>query len=194
MAILYDPSRATTGRLVGFIREDDVFDQNAGLAGARVVLSTGEERITDARGFYEFLEVAAGDVTVDATLDGFAPAQDVKTVVAGTTNWKSMAMVRGAPSDAGISAPPDAGMIIIEPPDAGVIIEPPDAGAIIESPDAGVIIEPADAGEPALAAPEDEGCVCVRGSRTFDARAWAALVVSLAALRRLRRRGARAAG
>jgi hypothetical protein len=165
LAVIYDMGAATTGRLVGFIRENDVFDANAGLAGARVVLSTGEERVTDARGFYEFAAVAPGDVTVDVTLDGFVPGHDVKTVLVGTTNWKSIALVRGAP-DAGVPVAADAGVIeadagendaAIETADAGVEPEPepePDPDPV---PDAGVAIE--DTLPPA----DDGGCICLSG-------------------------------
>ena len=140
LAVLFDANRATTGRLVGFVREDDIFDDTAGLAGVRVTHSRGGSTRTDSRGFYEFEEVEAGIVTVTAELAGYATASDTKDVVAGTTNWKSIALSR---------PPPDAGVR----PDTG----PPDSGARV---DAG---PPAlDAGQPAVDAgrpPVDAGSV-----------------------------------
>jgi hypothetical protein len=163
LAILYDASLATSGRLVGFVRENDLYDTNAGLRGARVVSSSGDERTTDDRGFYEFTEVDAGDVTIDVTLDGFMPVRETKTITAGTTNWKSVAMVRAV----------DAGVI---EPDAGVVVEDPDAG--VEEPDAAV--EASDAGVETNTQLEatERGCTCT-SPKSRD-HAWYLLFVLLA--------------
>lgn len=157
IAILFDAAAATSGRLVGFIRENDIFDANAGLPGVSVSLSDGQMTTTDSRGYYEFAEVMPGDVTVTAALAGFDSLSEIKTIAAGTTNWKSMALRRTAvpPPDAGF-VEPDAGFFdggVVEPdsgvvvdPDAGVVVAPdagvvaPDAGAL--APDAGVAVVP----------------------------------------------------
>jgi hypothetical protein len=182
IAILYDPSPPTTGRLVGFIREGDINDATAGLAGASVALSSGERATADARGFYEFAAVTAGDVTVTAELAGFRPESEPKTVVAGITNWKSIALVRNQP-DAGLApdAPPmdaaqrDAAAIDAAQADAASPIDggdPVDAGARTDGGLEDVAPPPvADAGadgEPEVvvdAGSEGGGCRCVgRGS------------------------------
>lgn len=160
LAVLHDPSAATTGRLVGFIREEDIFDDTAGLAGATVSLSSGERTTTDDLGHYAFDEVAPGDVTVNVVLDGFLPASDIKTVVAGITNWKSIAMIRGTP-DAGVDVPEEDASI-----DGGGVVDggETDAGQDQVPSDGGV---PQDAG--AVAANDEvqkSRCVCTGGAGT----------------------------
>lgn len=200
IAVLFDAAAATTGRLVGFIRENDVFDASAGLSGAAVSLSTGERTTTDSRGFYEFLEVAPADVTVTAELAGFTPASEVKTVVAGATNWKSMALVRVPPvmADAGAqedaAAPPDAAPAPDAAPeqDAGSLpdAEEPalDAGftedaAAVSGPDAAA--PNADAGVLVEVDGEEGGCRCV--GRPEALAAWPLLAgLFLLSLRRRR--------
>jgi hypothetical protein len=179
LGVIFDPAAATTGRLVGFIRENDIFDENAGLAGASVALSTGESTTTDARGFYEFPEVAPGMVTVSVELAGFLPASETKEVAVGITNWKSIALMRGVP-------------------DAGVMMEAPDAG---ESADGGAAPQPEDAGSTVDAAVEsnddgtdpttvdDGGCTCVRRDRDLGGLALLACAGVCFAIRgRARRR------
>lgn len=172
LAILYDASAARAGRLVGFVREGDVFDASAGIGGATVRLSTGQDTRTRADGFYEFAEVTPGVVTVTAEAAGFRPVSEPKDVAVGVTNWKSLALARVTP-DAGAPPVPDAG--VVPPPDAGVAM---DAGASIDSgatidagssdpgPDAGGAApdlgpgDPPDAAGPAPdagAAPDDAG-------------------------------------
>lgn len=174
LAVLFDPAAATTGRLVGFVRENDIHDDTAGLPGAAVTLSTGERATTDDRGYYAFDAVPPGDVTVTAELAGFEPASDVKMVVRGVTNWKSIALVRAAP---------DAG---VEPEDAALL------DASVEA-DAGVsnAVDAGDAGsEPPPIAPmaddlDGAGCECVGP----DARAGGViLVVAVGLVLRSRRR------
>lgn len=168
LAVLFDAAAATTGRLVGFVREDDIFDENAGLSGARVSLSTGQQTTTDGRGFYEFAEVDAGDVTVSVELAGFAPASDTKTVVAGVTNWKSVALVRAAP-DAGV-AEPDAGT-----EDTGAEADAgPAAPDASEEPvplpqDAGTAGADAAETEMGEGEPEERGCACVQAPAPLPA-------------------------
>ena len=84
-------SAASTGRLIGYVREDDIYDTAAGLAGATVDLSTGDSALTDGDGFYEFVSVPPGDLTVNVSLTGFSSISEPKTVQAGITNWKSVA-------------------------------------------------------------------------------------------------------
>ena len=175
LAILHAPAMATTGRLVGFIREDDIFDDTAGLRGATVMLSSGESATTDDRGFYAIDDVAAGAVTVMASLPGFVTASDTKDVMAGITNWKSIALSR-VPPDAGVgpdAAAPDAGQV-----DAGLASDAGladdvgvagdasarDAGAVDAAAlgDAATQVADAAAVDAAIlvTATPDEGCSC----------------------------------
>jgi hypothetical protein len=163
LAVIFDPTLATTGRLVGYVRENDIYDDSAGLPGATVTLSTGETTATDANGFYSFDEVAQGELGVSVELDGFAPASDTKLVMAGITNWKSIALVRAQP-DAGVEMKPDTSMPL-DPVDEWEEPVPVaiDAGVAVEDP----IPEPAAEG----------GCTCTRGRRSAGALAFPLLLL-----------------
>lgn len=86
-------STPSTGNLVGFVREDDIYS-GAALAGATVTLSTGQTATTDASGYYTFTGVAAGTYTVTATLSCYDNASVAKTVQAGVDNWASIALTK----------------------------------------------------------------------------------------------------
>jgi hypothetical protein len=176
LAVVYDASAATTGRLVGFVREHDITDANANLAGADVVLSTGERTTTGTNGMYEFPAVAAGAVDVTASLAGYTRVTMSKTISPGITNWRSIALERAA-ADAGVADAADATTDATTEHDAGAAdatADPLDAGL-----DAGAASD-ADPSEPLLdAGPggadasdtppisgivegEESGCTCVR--------------------------------
>jgi hypothetical protein len=99
LAILYDEDLATTGELVGFVREGDIQNDDAPIAGATITLSTGQTATTNPDGLYRFDEVAPGSITVTATKDGYVTATDTKDVVVGITNWKSFALVPTPPGE-----------------------------------------------------------------------------------------------
>jgi MYXO-CTERM domain-containing protein len=219
LAILRSAPVARTGRLVGFVREGDIEDAGANLVGAEVRLSTGERAVTGANGLYEFAAVAPGDVDVTASHPGFTPVTASKTIVAGTTNWRSIALVRAradagvtdaASADAGRPAPPDAGTFDAGgPADAGELDAGDlDAGEAEPVPDAATATA-ADAGDldpapladaatstapppgPRLDAPAAGGCGCRSTTRPADTLAGLALAgLALLAGRRRRAAGA----
>ncbi len=116
LAVIWDESLATTARLVGYVREDDITDATAGISGVGIALSDGQTATTNGDGFYEIAAAPLGAVTVTATKAGFTQVVADKVVESGVTNWKSIALVR-APADAG-TAPADAGQAP-PPQDAG---------------------------------------------------------------------------
>lgn len=175
LAVIYDAAQATTGRLVGFVREGDITNTAGNLVGADVVLSSGERTTTGANGMYEFAEVAAGSVDVTASHPGFSPVTMSKTITAGITNWRSIALQRVSP-DAGV---PDAGGVA-DAGAAGADAEARDAGAGDAgqgggsadaggppSDDAGAPPEDLDAGAPGVEATLEgeggSGCTCAEG-------------------------------
>ncbi|MCK6531039.1 N-acetylmuramoyl-L-alanine amidase [Myxococcota bacterium] len=82
---------AATGDLTGYIREDDIYT-GANIVGATVSLNTGATTTTGGDGRYTFYALETGDYTVTASAPGYVTASDVKTVAAGITNWKSIAL------------------------------------------------------------------------------------------------------
>lgn len=84
----------STGNLVGFVREDDIYS-GAALAGASVTLSSGQSTTTDASGYYAFTGLAAGTYTVTASLNCYDNSSVAKAVTAGVDNWASIALTKG---------------------------------------------------------------------------------------------------
>ncbi len=81
-----------TGKLLGFVREGDIYN-GANIAGAQVVLGpTGAKTTTGANGLYVFDAVPPGDYTIEVTAPGYAPATKQETVIAGADNWASVAL------------------------------------------------------------------------------------------------------
>ncbi|MFH1810131.1 MAG: phosphodiester glycosidase family protein [Pseudomonadota bacterium] len=103
LAVIYDATRATSGRLVGYVRENDIYNTTGPIAGALVHLSTGQNATTSDTGLYDFAEVVPGTVTVTASKPGYQDSSLDKVIEAGITNWRSMALV-ATPLDAGISS------------------------------------------------------------------------------------------
>ena len=97
LAVIIDDAAATDGRLVGFVREGDIQNDDAPIAGATVRLSDGQTDTTNAEGLYEFATVARGAVTVTVSKAGFVTATASRDVDAGITNWKSVALSRTPP-------------------------------------------------------------------------------------------------
>ena len=92
---------AQTGTLLGFVRDGDIYS-GADITGATVKLSDGRQAVTLADGKYQFDSVPAGAVTVTASAPGYDTKAETKDIVAGVTNWKSIALAKTCvPSCAG---------------------------------------------------------------------------------------------
>jgi N-acetyl-anhydromuramyl-L-alanine amidase AmpD len=129
MALVRDPNSSSTanasasnggatntgsqvmGELVGFVREGSVSNSEGGIAGALVSLSNGQKSKTDNRGYYSFSEVPSGGVSIQVQVSGFEGETHSKTVQAGMTNWKSVALERsgGGQSSGGSSGSNNSG-------------------------------------------------------------------------------------
>jgi hypothetical protein len=132
LAVIYDPARATTGRLVGYVRENDIYNTAGPIAGATVALSTGQGTATSDTGFYDFAAVTPGTVTVTASKAGYTTVSLDKVVEGGITNWRSIALLAAA-ADAGVSVDAAVAVDASSPPDAAVAVDasqpPQDSGS-----------------------------------------------------------------
>lgn len=117
------------GTLKGFVRDGDVY-QGANLVGATVTVSTGQSATTGEDGLYVIADVPRGDVTITATLPGYAAAMRTVYVTAADTTWGSLAL--GPAPDAG----PDPA------PDGGADPATPDGGAAADDPAGGCRLAP----------------------------------------------------
>lgn len=90
-----------TADLVGFVRADSIYASDAPIAGATVVLSTGQTATTDSRGYYEVSGVADGWVDVTVSASGYTSATSGTDVDAGITNWRSVALISSGSSSSG---------------------------------------------------------------------------------------------
>ena len=98
------------GDLTGFVRHGSIDNEVEPIVGAAVTLSSGETTTTDGEGRYGFTRVAAGEVTVTASADGYADADLVRYVAAADTTWGSIAMFEPDETpDGGPRAAGDAG-------------------------------------------------------------------------------------
>jgi MYXO-CTERM domain-containing protein len=104
------------GDVTGYVRREDIFDETQPIAGATVTLSSGETAVTGADGAYRFTRVAAGDVAITATADGYAARAIDRYVAADDTTWGSIALFE--PDD---EAGADAGASVEEGPGGGMI-------------------------------------------------------------------------
>jgi hypothetical protein len=100
----------TFGRLTGYVREGDIYDEGAGVAGAQVRLSTGQETVTDERGRYTVYAVPTGELTITATAPGLA-GEGGALITRGELSWGSVELAplpdAGGAADAGS---PDAAL------------------------------------------------------------------------------------
>ncbi len=92
-----------SGRLVGFIRDSDIYDTEAGIAGASVGLDLGDSATTNDQGYFEFSDLTPDQtVAVTASALGFQSVTENKYLDPGyAVWWKSMALQPGTASDAG---------------------------------------------------------------------------------------------
>jgi hypothetical protein len=104
------------GDLTGFVRHAAIDNEAEPIAGATVTLSTGESTTADAEGRYNFTHVAAGDLTITASADGYADAAVDRYVAAADTTWGSLAMFEpeelpdaGGEVDPGADGAPESG-------------------------------------------------------------------------------------
>jgi MYXO-CTERM domain-containing protein len=90
-----DPGPApATGRLLGFVREGDIHDADANIAGARVSVAGGPEVRTAANGLYTFEALPPGVLRVRIEAEGFGPVDLEREVAAGADAWGSVALER----------------------------------------------------------------------------------------------------
>lgn len=81
-----------TGTYRGVVYDARGSDLSVRLAGATVRLSSGDVVTTGADGVFLF-EVAAGEYTASAELQGWEPGSTTRTVVAGQVEWGSIGLV-----------------------------------------------------------------------------------------------------
>lgn len=100
------------GTVQGYIRQDDIYDTDAGLAGIEVSLSTEQSTLTDDSGFYKIEDVPRGDVVVTADANEFLASERQIYVTAADVTWGSLALVEGDDEspDAGVLPGDDAGI------------------------------------------------------------------------------------
>lgn len=161
------------GDLIGYIREGDIYDPEASIAGATVTLSSGETTTTDASGQYRFNDIAAGDVTITATSAALTGTRSVYVAAADLT-WGSIAVAEAPAADA---MPPMADAGTSTGSDGGP------AGA-----DGGIPPAGADGGgNPATDSGMTGGCHAAPSATTAAGAGWLALmVVGLVVVRRRR--------
>lgn len=138
-----DPGQGpATGRLLGFVREGDIRDATANIAGARVSVAMGPSVVTGADGLYRFEALPVGQQRVHVEAPGFVSADIEREVVSGSDAWGSVALTQAA------SAPPPPAT---EPPPETPPPTPERDAAL--QPDAG-LVEPGDASTPEPPPPE----------------------------------------
>lgn len=148
------------GQLVGFIRERDVFDEAASIAGATALLDDGRSVVTGADGRYSFTNVSPRYACVTASAPGYRTETSCRQVVSGALTYNSIALYPNSDFiDAAPGAPDASGPADAAP--AG-----PDAGGIA---DGGAGVGP-DAGEPGVGGT----CGC-RASDSDPVLSWLAL-------------------
>ncbi|MGI6681750.1 MAG: N-acetylmuramoyl-L-alanine amidase [Myxococcota bacterium] len=92
MSLIRQDPPATTGELIGFVREGDIYDETAGIVGATVKLTGGPEQTTNENGRYHFTELTPGEYTITASAEGYSPVSIERTVKVGEQTWGSIAL------------------------------------------------------------------------------------------------------
>jgi len=152
------------GTLKGYVREDAITNTAGPIAGATVILSSGQMATTDANGLYTIAQVPRGDVTIAVGATGFDDAMRTVFVSAGDTSWGSVALHHP-------TVTPDAGA-----PDAAA----PDA--------AGGGAGGAGGGAGNADTPADRGGGCTLATSAPTPSVWLFMLLPLGATRRLRSR------
>ncbi|MFH1812131.1 MAG: SpoIID/LytB domain-containing protein [Pseudomonadota bacterium] len=177
-------STVTTGKLVGYVREGDIYNTATPITNASVVLSLGASTQSSSDGYYEFLALQPSQtVTVEASAPGYTTTIESKFLdPAFTTWWKSLALTPVADAGTAADARPRDTSSVDTARDATV-----EAGAL----DHWVLRDAGEAGplDSATKPPDPRvgsgGCDCT--SLLQDTRpAWWAALALLLALRRSR--------
>ena len=100
---------AQTGRLLGFVRENDLMNEAGPIAGAQVSVRGGPSVMTGADGLYRLPDLPVGDRTVTISKAGWQSQTVTRTVSVGADVWGSVGLVREA-------APPPVEPPPVEPP------------------------------------------------------------------------------
>lgn len=85
------PPPASTGNLLGYVRDSDIYS-GKGLV-ATVTLSSGQSMSTDAAGYYKFSSLPTGTYTVTVKAPCYGTATFSKTLSANTDTWGSVALL-----------------------------------------------------------------------------------------------------
>jgi hypothetical protein len=102
-------STPATGKLVGYVREGDIYNTQAPISSATVQLDVGPGTQTSSTGYYAFEGLQAGlTVTVTASALGYSSSSETKYLdPAFSTWWKSLALAAngdaGAASDGAVA-------------------------------------------------------------------------------------------
>jgi len=90
MALMGGVNTVDLTELVGFVRHTDIYDSDAGIAGATVSIDGHGTTSTDSTGYYVFDEIPPGTWNVCASANGYEDNCRTKTVEADLTNWASI--------------------------------------------------------------------------------------------------------
>jgi len=151
-----------SGTLVGFVRELDAAS-GAAIGGAVVAVADGPTSATDGEGFYRIEDLAAGEVDLTVTADGYRTAQGRAEVHADVTRWRSFALLpvetpdQDAGTDAAVLSDTGTGADSVTGSDVGT---EPRADAGTGGPDTGDDLPPGSAGEVPAAASLDGSPTC----------------------------------
>ncbi|MFT4976870.1 MAG: hypothetical protein ACI8S6_002775 [Myxococcota bacterium] len=109
-------SSGDTGSLVGYVRENDIYDSSAGISGATVSLSTGEAYTTSADGWFRFDGVPTGAVDLTVSASGFETEDRARDISADATAWSSIALFDdGSSSTPGYTYTPSSWQTVYGP-------------------------------------------------------------------------------
>ncbi len=81
-----------TGNVLGFVREGDLMNADAPIAGARVAVDGGPTVQTGADGLYRLEGLPVGDVRITISKDGWQSQTIERTVAAGADSWGSVGL------------------------------------------------------------------------------------------------------
>ena len=177
MSLVSGGGGEVTGEILGFVRENDIYNSSGNLVGATVWIGeTGETATVDSDGLYSFTGVPYGNYTIHASLTGYTEGTCASSLSA-VQDWCSIALVASSGGDTDTDVDTD------EPADTAGI---DDSGAVDEAPDdSGVASEPGIPGQATEFDSVGIGCGCDSGS---GAAGISAVGIALAALGRRSRR------
>lgn len=95
MSIISDNSGTTTGEILGYVRENDIYNTAGNRVGATVwVEETGDVATVDTEGLYRFTGMPFGAYTIHASDDGFEEGTCTASLN-DTQGWCSIALLPG---------------------------------------------------------------------------------------------------